>query len=340
MADPARAIARAFVRWEPLTWLLIGSSISIIQVITFVAAARAETVLSIDGGVGLLQNYGLGGNMVANAVLPYLARLYYANVMKAASAVSGTHEQDLLTEIGTVSEATTGAGNFVGTLYLFAFVGLAAWLTNVTFHLLGLAPQHWGHKVFDSPDHPLLFLLNRLNNLYSWVLIAPLCAHVFLWSTLLLPRMFEAAIARGYARFELLHSDRAGGFIAAENAKVIFNAALAVIYLEVTLHTGTFRLAHLEHILVYVSATAALLFGNLWAFKGLDRQLASLREREMEVRRRRVYEDDSLSFQILKYAHETRPPRLLTTFALKAVPIASSFAIKIAPLLQLPHVRL
>jgi len=339
MADPARAIARAFVRGEPLTWLLVASTISIIQVITFVATARAETVLSIDGGVGLLQNYGLGGNMVANAVLPYLARLYYANVMKAASAVSGGHEQDLEPEITTIRDATTGERNYVGTVYLFAFVGLAAWLTNVTFHVLGLAPQHWGHKVFDSPDHPLLFLLNRLNNLYTWVLITPLCAHVFLWPTLLLPRVFEAAIARGFARFELLHWDRAGGFIAAENAKTIFNVALAVIYLEVTLHTGTFRVAHLDHILVVASATAALLFGNLWAFNRLNKQLALLREREMETRRRRVYEDDSLSFQILKFAQEARPPRLVTTVALKAIPIASSFVLKVAPLLPLPHLR-
>lgn len=335
MLDPARAVARIFVSREPIVWLVAASAVSVLQAVTFVLAGRAEHVLWIERGVGLFQNYGLGANLIANALLPYLARLYYDYTMKAAATASGDKAEDLRQEIERIANATQGKGRFVGTIHAFAFVGLLMWISNISYHVLGLASTHWGHAVFDSPDHPTMFVLNRINNFYSWVVIAPLCAHVFLWPTILLPRLIRAAIERGATRFELLHSDRAGGFVAVENAKFVFNTALAVIYLQVTLHSGTFRLAHLDHILVFIAATVALLFGNYWVFRRVDRELAALKEKEIEIRRRRVYEDDPLSFEILRFAYGTRPPHLLGTIALKVLPIAFSLAPKLAPILQL-----
>jgi hypothetical protein len=333
MGNPLRGLAREFIRREPETWLFVGISIATVQAISALYAARAEGVLIIPGGIGLLQNYGLLANLIGNACFPYLARRYYQEVMTLASSDSIAPTAEVEQEKRLASAFVAGHGKAVSLLYLFCFIGACFWIANTSLHVFGFAERYWEHRVFDSPDHSWSFALNRINNFYTWVILLPLCGHVLVWSSIHLRKIFRAAVQEKAATFDILDPDRMGGYLAVENAKVIFNVILAAVYIDVSLHTGTFRVIHFDHALAYVAATMILLFGNMLVFREANGEIKALRRAAINARKHKVYEEDALSFEILKYVYSVRPPRTIENFVIKAVPIVGSLALKLAPVI-------
>ena len=333
MGNPLRRLAGEFVRGDAETWLIVGIIIAVTQALAAFYAARAEDVLTIPGGVGLFQNYGLLANLIANACFPYLARRFYEEVMKLAGSETIEPNDKVQHEIVMLRSLACAESKAVYVFYLFCFLGMCFWLANTSIHVFGSAERYWGHRVFDSPDHPWSFAVNRINNFYSWVVLLPLCAHMLIWASIELRRIVRAAVREGAATFDILNADGTGGYLAIENAKVIFNLILAAIYVDISLHTGTFRVIHFDHALAYASATIILLFGNMLVFREINKEIKKLRNAAISARKSKAYENDTLSFEILKHFYGVRPPRRIQNFLIQSVPVAGSLALKAAPLL-------
>jgi len=223
MRDPLRIVASGFERSPPLLLLAGGIFISALQFVTFYAAALHEAVLFIPGGVGFLNNYGLLSNLFANAFLPYLARLYYADIRSFVDSEAIKNPTVVNEGIAELERMVLLDGRFLMALYGAVFIGLVFWTENTSIHLFGNAEIHWGHKVFDSVNHSMEFALNRLNNLYSWMLVLPLCWHVMLFSTIQLVRMVSQSAKQNAIAYDLLNPDGSGGFICIERAQAILN---------------------------------------------------------------------------------------------------------------------
>lgn len=338
MVDPLKGLARGYIRRSPQTWLIVTALIAVLQGLLFLYAGMRDGVLLIPGGIGLLQNYGLWANLAGNVAFAYFARKYYAEVVSISSADVIEKTDGIRSEISKLTSMACAEGRYRYLLYIFSFIGLSFWLSNTSLHVFGFSEIHWGHQVFDSPAHPWSFVLNRINNFYTWVVLLPVCGHVFITSSIGLHRTFQAAVADGVAQYDILNPDKSGGYLFVENARLYFNIVLAVLYLDVSMHTGTFRVIHFDHMVSYAAATLLLLFGNVMVFRRISEGIGTLKNTAANSRKQKAYANDPLSFEILKYLYELRSPRVFVNFLVKAVPIAWSLAMKAAPLI--PAMRL
>jgi|ERR1700674_350731 len=334
MRDPLKLLAAGFARSSPVILLAAGIFVSVLQLVTFFGAARLEGTLFIKNGVGLLNNYGLLSTLVGNAVLPYLARLYYEYVCVFAESKAIKRAGVINDGLSKLKSMILLQGRFRFALYGLIFIGFAFWSANTSIHTFGDVEAHWGHKVFDSVDHPMGFYLNRLNNFYTWMIVLPFCGHVMIFCTIQLVRTVTAAADRKAVIYDLLNPDRCGGFVSIEQAHVVLNLVIAIVYIQITLHTGTFVRMNAEHTIAYAAATLVLLFGNTMFLGSIYQRVKKLRLDALNERKKRVYRNDALSLEILKFFYEHRRSRFMAVnFATKAVAIAVPALVKVAPAL-------
>jgi hypothetical protein len=341
MINPLRMLASEFVRRTPLSLLVAGISISAVEFIVFFWAANREGVLHIQNGVGLLDNYGLMSTLIGNAILPYLARSYYENVCTISYSKALQNSILVEREISALKSMLQLRGRHRFGLYILIFVGSAFWASNTSLHVFGNAEVHWGHKVFDSTNHPFCFYLNRLNNFYTWILILPFCGHVMIFSSNQLVAAISRAIDEKVIIYDLLNPDKYGGFLPVERAHVIYNVMIAMIYVQIALHTGTFNRLNVEHLVSYIAATIILLFGNRLFLGRIYREIRKLRISALNECKDRVYRGDALSFEILKYCYQPRANKfsifnaitktgaIFVSLVIKAAPIISEYVLKL-----------
>lgn len=158
MRNPARALAKQFVRRSPMTLLVFGVTLSFADFLVLYAAARDEGVLYINQGVGLLSNYGLFSTLLGNAVFLYVSKKYYDFIcsMRASKAVIDTApvEESLV----ALTDKIEMQREYQFGVYLLIVIGALFWLNNFSAHVSGDPVVTWGHKVFDSTDHRLSFI--------------------------------------------------------------------------------------------------------------------------------------------------------------------------------------
>src|SRR5882724_11426886 len=92
MWNPARALAKQFVRRSPSAVLLIGVALSLVDLIAIYTAAVRDGVLHISQGIGLLNHYGVFATVVGNAISLYAAKKYFDGVcsIRTSRAVANT----------------------------------------------------------------------------------------------------------------------------------------------------------------------------------------------------------------------------------------------------------
>jgi hypothetical protein len=335
MINPLKILANEFVRRTPLTLLLAGISISALEFVVLFWAANREGVLHIQNGVGLLDNYGLISTLLGNAIFPCLARSYYEYVCTTQSSKAVKNSIVVEREISVLKSMLKLEGRYRFGLYVLMFVGAGFWVSNTSFHVLGNAEVHWGHKVFDSTNHPLCFYLNRINNFYTWMIVLPFCGHVMIFSSVQLVTAINRAIDGKVIVYDLLNHDKCGGFLPIERAHVIYNVIIAMMYVQIALHTETFNRMNAEHMMSYIAATIILLFGNRLFLGGIYHEIRKLRISALNECKERVYRGDKLSFEILKYCYEPRANKFsMVNGVTKTVAMFMSVMIKAAPIIS------
>lgn len=332
MLNPVRALAEQFVRRSPTTLLAFGIALSLLDFAALYAAAAREGVLHISEGIGLLNNYGLFSTILGNTVFLYVAKKYYDSVcsMRTSKAVGKTAPiEEALSALTAMIRMRREHQFWV---YLMIVVGALAWLLNVKFHVIDNPEIRWGHKVFDSPDHPLTFIASRLHNLYTWLIVMPFLAHVMISSSVQLRRAIAAASRKGALTYDLLNPDQRGGFGFVDNANIVFNIIVALVYLQITLHIETFERMNAEHVIAYVALTVLLVLINRMFLGDIYAAIKTLRLESLNEVKDKVYKDDKLSFEILKYCYERRVSALsIMNFAIKAGAIVIPGVLKLWP---------
>jgi riboflavin transporter FmnP len=335
MANPVRAIAEQFVSRSPTTLLIFGISLSLLDFAALYAASTKEGVLHVSGGIGLLNNYGLFSTLLGNAVFPYVVKKYY-------DTVSSMRDSRAIVKTAPVEEAQAALAVMIRMrrehrfwVYLMIVIGAIAWLLNVKFHVIDDPEVKWGHKVFDSPDHLLTFIASRFHNFYTWLIIIPLLAHVMISSSIQLKRGIETASREGALTYDLLNPDQRGGFGFVDSANIIFNVIAALAYVQVTLHIGTFERMNTEHVIAYVTLTVLLIVINRMFLGDVYATIKTLRMESLNKVKDNVYNNDKMSFEILKYCYERRVGTLsVINFAIKAGAIVIPWVLKLWPVGQ------
>jgi hypothetical protein len=185
------------VHRTPQAVFLASTLISLLDFVALFTAAERDGVLNIPSGVGLLQEHGLLSMILGNCFVPVLVRLYYDAVqsMPESKAVKDeTYIKHVLATLSSMVELKLKSSRF---LYFLVLVGSLYWLANVGVHIFGNPELRWGHKVFDSTNHPLSFWASRLHNLYTWLVLLPVCAHVAFFASLQLRRAVLTAFDHG-----------------------------------------------------------------------------------------------------------------------------------------------
>ena len=178
------------------------------------------------------------------------------------------------------------------------------------------------------------FYLNRINNLYTWMLVLPYCGYVMILCTVQLVRIITESADHKAIAYDLLNPDGSGGFGSIERAHVVLNLVIAVIYIQITLHTDTFVRMNPEHAIAYTAATLVLLFGNTTFLGGVYRRIRGLRFRALNEQKERVYNNDALSLEILKFFYEHRRSRFtVMNVATKTVALIVPALLKASPAL-------
>jgi hypothetical protein len=300
--------------------------------VTFYFAAEREGVLLIRGGVGFLSNFGLLSTLAGNAVLFYLARLYYEQICAFAESEAITQAALVKKGLSELRDMVLLHGRFVFAAYVMALIGVIFWTANVGIHVFGNVQEHWGYKVFDSIDHPMGFYLNRVNNLYTWLLVLPICGQVMIFCTLQLVRTITVAADHGALKYDLLNPDRCGGFVTVQRAHVVLNVVIAIIYIQVALHTETFSRMNFDHMLAYTTATLFLLFGNTIFLGGIRGHINQLKRKALNEQKDRVYRNEPLSLDVMKFFYEHQRERFsLANVITKAIAIVVPILVKAAP---------
>lgn len=143
-----------------------------------------------------------------------------------------------------------------------------------------------------------------------------------------------SAVDRKAVIYDLLNPDRCGGFVSVERAHVVLNFVIAIVYVQITLHIETFVRMNAEHALAYAAATLVLLFGNTMFFGGTYQRIKKLRFDALNEQKERVYKNDALSLEILKFFYDHPRSRFSAmTFATKAIAIIVPAIVKAAPAL-------
>jgi len=319
MRNPIKELAEQFVRRSPTTLLFFGIVLSFIDFSLLYAAAAKEGVLRIDGGIGLLNNYALFSTIFGNAIFFYVARKYYDSVcsMRASNAIVKTAPID--EALSNLTSMIRMQGYYQLLVYLIVIIGAIVWLLNVKSHVLGNPEIVWAHKVFDSTDHPLSFVATRLHGLYMALIVMPFLIHVMIFTSIQLRRALATAWCEGALRFDLLNPDQRGGFRFVDHANILLNVVAALVYLQITLHIQTFEIMRPEYVIGYVALTVLLIVINRMFLGDIYVKIKALRLEALNDLKKNVYNDDKLSFEILKYCYERRVSALtILSAAIKA----------------------
>jgi hypothetical protein len=307
MMNPVKVLAEQFVRQSPITLLALGITVSLIDFLMLYYASVKEGVLYInDGGVGLLNNYGLFSTIVGNAIFPFVAKKFYEGVfsMKASEAI--TNKAPIEKALSGLPGMIKMQRQYKFVLYMLIIFGALIWVSNVTYHVIGSSEIKWGHQVFDSPNHPLTFIASRLHNFYTWLVIMPLMGHIVINSSFQLKRAVAIASEKGTLAYDLLCPDRRGGFAFIEKVNIAFNVVVAIVYIQITLHYETFAKMNIEHIVGYITLTLLFVGINRIFWSGIYTTIRTLKLESLNKVKENVYKNDSLSFEILKYCYDRR----------------------------------
>jgi hypothetical protein len=99
------------------------------------------------------------------------------------------------------------------------------------------------------------------------------------------------------------------------------------------MHIETFKM-NTDHIILYVVATALLIAVNRLFLGGIYATIRTLRIEALNKVKERVYEDDKMSFEILKYCYERRVSiPSIVNFAINPGAIVVSGLVKLWPVI-------
>src|ERR1041385_1301632 len=339
MVNPAQPFARGFLRLNSTMLLALGTVVSAVDAVTLFNAAKWDGVLRIDQGVGLLNNYGLISTLVGNALFFYLAKKYYQGVGSIRKSRALISPETIEPPLSKLKAMVGMERHYVLLLFGFMAVGLIMWLSNFS-HVVTDPEVRWGHKVFDSPDHPFSFAASCAHNLYTWIVVFSFLAHVVICSSLQLWQTIMTATGEGAMRYDLLNPDQRGGFGFIDRAHIAFNVILAIVYVQITLHVETFSRMNGEHIFGYIALTILLILINRLFLGSIYAAIGNLREQALNDLKERVFEDDKLSFDVLKYCYERRVTAAsIVNFMINPGAILISGAAKLWPIISKVFIR-
>lgn len=331
MANPVRVLAEQFVRRSPMTLLAFGVIASFADFAVLYAAASREGVLQIDQGVGLLNNYGLFSTLLGNAVIPYAAKKYYDLIYSMRASKAVVYVAPIEESLVALTDYIKLRREYQFWIYLLIIIGTLFWLNNLSIHLSGDPVVTWGHKVFDSRDHRLSFIASRLHNVYTWIIIYPFLTHVMFYSSIQLRRAITKASRERALIYDLLNPDQRGGFLFVDKAAVAFNAVGAIVYIQITLHIETFK-ANPEHVIAFIALTLLLVVINRIFLSDIYATVRRLKLEALNKVKDQVYENDKMSFEILKYCYERRVSvASVVNFAINPGAIVVSGVVKLWP---------
>src|SRR5262249_29951574 len=114
-----------------------------------------------------------------------------------------------------------------------------------------------------------------------------------------------------------------------------FNLIIALIYLQVTMHIETFKLVNVQYISSYIVLTLLLISVNRIFLGHIYSAINELKLESLNKVKDKAYDDDKLSFEILKYCYERRINEFsIINFAVKAGAIIFSGAVKFWPIIS------
>lgn len=305
MRNPAKRLAEQFVRRSPTTLLGVGAVLAIIDLVAVYAAASRDGVIRIQDGVGLANHYGLFSTIAGNAIALYAARKYYDGVCSIKESKALLNETVVKAPLADLLAMVELRGKFRSLLYFLLFVGTLSFFSNLGTHIFGNPLATWG-LVFDSADHRWSFVAGRLHNIYTWIIIMPFVVYVMICSSIQLRRAMRAASDAGVLKYDLLNPDRRGGFGFIERSVLAFNIVGALVYVEITLHSETFKRLNPQHIVNYIILTALLLGVNKMFFADMYATVRKLRLESLNKVKEQVFQNNQLSFEILRYCYERR----------------------------------
>lgn len=331
MSNPVKVVLREFLKRDPQTVLFVTAIIAAADALLLFLAAKHDGVLLIDGGVGLLSNFGLFSTLAGNAIIPYLVKKYYDESHSIFDSKS-------IKNCGEVSIEFSRTQSMIGTnkshktvLYWCIFAGVAGWVSNVSFHVFGNAVDHWGVYVFDSTDHMASFIANRINNLYTWAILLPICGHTVIFTTISISKTMTKAIKTGEIKYDLLNSDRYGGFLFTERANLILNIIGSIVFIQVAAHTGTFKL-NPEHIISFIVSAVLLLFGNSLFFWPMFHEIKKLKNQAIDDFKMKTYEGSAISLEILRYYDSFESNKFsIMNLSSRSIALIASVAVKSTP---------
>jgi hypothetical protein len=335
MVNPTQVLIDQFMHRTPQTVFLVSTFLSSLDFIALFYAASENGVLTIPGGIGLWQDHGLLSMILGNCFIPYLARRYHDTVRSIRTSKSVQIASTVEPPLRVLASVMRLNGKRAWLLYAMIFIGLLFWLANTGVHLFGNPQARWAHKVFDSTDRSWSFYASRLHNLYTWLVVLPFCGYVIISSSIQLRRVVLRAFKKNALRYDLLNPDRYGGFRFVEKAQVLFNVLVAIAYVQITLHIQTFERMNAEHIIAYLTMTLLLITGNQIFLFDIRTIIETLKERVLNETKEKVYKDDMLSFDILKYIYDQRLNEFsfvnaATKLSAILIPIGTKFAPEIA----------
>jgi hypothetical protein len=331
MVNPARALAKQFVRQSPTTLLGIGIALSLVDFVTFYAAAAREGVLYISQGIGLFKHYGLLSTILGNAISLYAAKKYYDGVCSIRVSMAVVDNAVVEQPLKDLTAMVELRGKYKGIMYFLVILGTLFWASNFAIAVFGDPVAKWGY-VLDTVDHPWSFLAGRLHNIYTWIIIMPFVVHVMICSSVQLRKAMSIALDKGVLIYDLLNPDQRGGFGFVDNSLLAFNIVAALVYIEITMHIETFARLNLEHIIDYIILTGLLVGINKMFFANMYATIKRLRLKSLNKVKDDVFKNNNLSFEILKYCYERRVSTLsIANFLVQASAIAIPGIVHIWP---------
>ena len=144
------------------------------------------------------------------------------------------------------------------------------------------------------------------------------------------------AIKRRLLHYDLLNPDQKGGFLFVEKAHLVFNAIVAIVYIQITMFIGTFNLVHTDYIIAYTVSTVVLIGVNHIFLGHIYSTIKTLRLEALNVIKEKVvFKNDKLGFEILRYYYERKIDRFsVLNFVIKAGAIALPGVVKLWPVLS------
>ena len=340
MWNPARALAEQFVRRSPTTLLVFGVAVSLVDLAALYAAAAREGVLHVSEGIGLLNNYGLFSTILGNAISLYVAKKYYEGVCSIETSQALVNTASIKPSLTTLADMIKMQRKYQLMIYPLVGLGSLIWASNFAYQVFGDPVVRWGHRVFDSPDHPLTFSASRAHNFYTFLVIMPLVGYVVTCSSIQLRRAIATAWSKGKLKYDLLNPDQRGGFGFVDRAHIAFNVVLALIYIQITMHIETFARMNTEHVIGYIVLTVLLVGGNRIFLGDINTKIKTLKLESLNKVKDKVYEDDNLSFEILKYCYERGiSASSIVNFAVKAGAILVPGIVKFWPVISKAFIR-